>query len=244
LNRSIDRTTAHTGKWKEDEDIKLKNAVQEHGGKDWVAIAVLVPGRTTKQCWTRWHDVLDPSLDRVTKCVGNWKEEEDIKLKNAVHKHGGKNWVAIAALVPGRTKIQCRNRWYGTLNPSINRVTELTGKWKEDEDIKLKDAVQKLGCNNWVAIAALVPGRTKMQCCSRWHAALKPSIALTAGSIGAWTTGEIIKLKAAVQTHSGKDWVAIAALVPSRTRKQCWNRWKKHGPNLNTLPDKNKALSI
>jgi hypothetical protein len=36
-----------------------------------------------------------------------------------------------------------------------------TGKWAEDEDIKLKDAVETHGGNNWGAIAALVPGRTK-----------------------------------------------------------------------------------
>jgi hypothetical protein len=32
------------GTWSEDKDIKLKDAVQRHGGKDWGAIAALVPG--------------------------------------------------------------------------------------------------------------------------------------------------------------------------------------------------------
>jgi hypothetical protein len=34
----------------------------------------------------------------------------------------------------------------------------------------------------------------------------------------------VIKLKAAVQIHGGKNWDAVAALVPGRTRKQCQNR--------------------
>jgi hypothetical protein len=34
-------------------DIKLKNAVQTHGCKDWGAVAALVPGRTKKQCYNR-----------------------------------------------------------------------------------------------------------------------------------------------------------------------------------------------
>jgi hypothetical protein len=46
------------GKWSEEEDIKLKDAVQTHGGKDWVAIAKLVPRRTKKQCWSRWQKLL------------------------------------------------------------------------------------------------------------------------------------------------------------------------------------------
>jgi hypothetical protein len=82
-----------------------------------------------------------------------------------------------------------------------------------------------------------------MQCSSRWRNDLNPSIALTAGSTGAWTTGEIIKLKAAVQSYGGKDWVAIAALVPGRTKRQCWNRWKTHGtPTVAQSWEKNKAL--
>jgi hypothetical protein len=35
------------------------------------------------------------------------------------------------------------------------------------------------------------------------------------------------KLKDAVQTHGDKDWVTSAALVPGRTRGQCWKRWKE-----------------
>jgi hypothetical protein len=33
-----------------------------HGGKNWAAIALLVPGRTQKLCHYRWYDVLDPTL--------------------------------------------------------------------------------------------------------------------------------------------------------------------------------------
>jgi hypothetical protein len=46
-------------------------------------------------------------LDRANGRRGAWIEEEEIKLKYAVQTHGGKDWVAIATLVPGRTKIQC-----------------------------------------------------------------------------------------------------------------------------------------
>jgi hypothetical protein len=46
----------HTCKWVEDEDIKLNDAVQTHGDNNWVAVAALVPGRTKKQCYSRWHE--------------------------------------------------------------------------------------------------------------------------------------------------------------------------------------------
>jgi hypothetical protein len=50
----------------------------------------------------------------------------------------------------------------------IDQMTGSTGKWKEDEDIKLKDAVQKLSSNNWV------PSQTQIQCKYRWYDALNP----------------------------------------------------------------------
>jgi hypothetical protein len=38
-------------------------------------------------------------------CGGKHEVDEDIKLRGAVQTHGGKNWVAVAALIPGRLKI-------------------------------------------------------------------------------------------------------------------------------------------
>jgi hypothetical protein len=46
LDPSIDRTSGRTCKWAEDEDTKLNDAVQEHGGKSWKEVAAVVPGRT------------------------------------------------------------------------------------------------------------------------------------------------------------------------------------------------------
>jgi hypothetical protein len=122
---------------------------------------------------------LDPSIARVNERSVKWRDDENIKLKDAVQRHGGKNWDAIAALVPGRTPTQCCSRWHDGLNPSIDRANECMGKWAEDEDTKLKDAVETYGGKKCGVIAALVPGRTKSQCCSRWTYALHPSIALT-----------------------------------------------------------------
>jgi hypothetical protein len=75
--------------------------------------------------------------------------------------HGGKRWAAIAALVPGRTKEQCRTRWHNAMNPSIALTAGRTGKWLENEELKLKNSVKMHGDKEWVAVAAVVPGRTK-----------------------------------------------------------------------------------
>jgi hypothetical protein len=103
------------------------------------------------------------------------------------------------------------------LDPSIDQANGRTGKWAEDED----------GGENWALIAALVPGRTKRQCASRWNDVLDPSIDRANGRTGKWSESEVIKLEYAVNTLGDKDWVAIAAWVPGRTTRQCWDRLKE-----------------
>jgi hypothetical protein len=166
-------TTRERRCWTSEENAKLTSAVtktrKKKRGKelkiDWVTIAVLVPGRTKLQCRSRWREAFN--IDATTARAGKWTADEDKKLRDGVREHGGKNWKAIAAQVPGRTQIQCSKRWWDTLVYNIDPT--LAGKWTVDEDRKLKDVVGEHGGKNWKAIAALVPGRTKNQCRGRWH---------------------------------------------------------------------------
>jgi myb proto-oncogene protein len=92
LNPSIALTPGSKGTWTDDEDLKLQGgAVQIHGDKDWVANAALVPGRTNDQCFQRWRNNLDPSIDWANGRANKWREDEDLKLKNSVEMHGGKD---------------------------------------------------------------------------------------------------------------------------------------------------------
>jgi hypothetical protein len=230
LDPSIALTARRKGSWTKDEDLKLKNSVQMHGDKDWVAIAALVPGRTKRQCWSRWKGFLSP---RDTLTVGrniSWTADEDKKLNGAVRAHGAKNWEAIGAMVPSRTRKQCRDRWRNSLDPSSGAVSGRTGSWTKEEDLKLKHSVQMHGGKDWAAISALVPGRTNRQCWNRWKwkGFLSPRDTLTARRKVKWTEDEDSKLKNSVQMHGGKDWAAIAAMVPGRTSKQCCDRWLKY----------------
>jgi myb proto-oncogene protein len=169
-------------RWTLEEDAKLTRAVTNTSKKkwgkeyktDWAAAAALIPGRTSKQCWNRWH-TLDPSIDRASGRKGKWSAIEDSKLKDAVQTHGDKDWGTISALVPGRTRNQCNQRWYYAMKPSIAPAAGRTGKWEEDEDSKLKDAIQTQGDNDWAVIAALVPGRTRHQCRDKWNESWIPS---------------------------------------------------------------------
>jgi regulation of enolase protein 1 (concanavalin A-like superfamily) len=247
LYPKIDRATARAGKWTADEDSKLKVGIQRHGDKDWVAIAALVPGRTRSQCLKRWREALDPSIDLANNRTGKWTVDECSQLKSAVQTHGGKDWAAIALLVPGRTQKQCCSRWRDTLHLNSDQTYGRTGKWTADEDSKLKNALRTHGGKDWATIALLVPGRTQKQCHTRWRDALDLKIDQTNERTGIWTVVEDMRLKVAVQTYGDKDWGAISELVPSRTQMQCWGRWQAltnpttdlpYGHNGPWLPDR------
>lgn len=92
-----------------------------------------------------------------------WTPEEDAELTKAV-----KYFVAVAALVHGRTKGQCQARWDRNCSPrAVAAPAHVKGKWTPEEDAKLIEAVQKLG-NKGVPVAALVHGRSSIQCRTHW----------------------------------------------------------------------------
>jgi hypothetical protein len=143
----------------------------------------------------------------------SWKQAEDAKLTKAVKKYG-KNWVAVAAMAPGRTRVQCRQRWVDTLDPTNGKK----GQWSTEDDAKLTEAVQKHG-KKWVAVAVMVPDRTDVQCRNRWITVNRAN-----GKKGQWSPEEDATLTEAVKKH-GQKWAAVAVMVPGRTDKQCRRRW-------------------
>jgi hypothetical protein len=240
---TADRTPLATGKWTADEDNQLKYVVQIYGSKNWGKIAAMLPGRKKRQCSNRWNDVLDPSIDRTLGRTGKWTADEDDLLEYAVEKHGGNNWIEIAALVPGRTIRQSMNRWHNFLDPNVKATPERTDKWSAEEDDKLKYAIRVHGSKNWIAIAALVSGRTLRQCTSRWHDALNVldpiSTDWTPRAIGERTVNEDDHLKDAVKRYGVKNWREIAAMVPGRTKRQCASQWHDIlNPSVDRTPER------
>jgi hypothetical protein len=129
-------------RWTLEEDTKLTSAVnttkkysEEFYRTDWNAVSALLPGRTKLQCKNRWYSALDSKSDETIALVGRWTTDEDSTLKDAVgEKHNGNNWTSIAALVPGRTKQQCLNRWYSALAHKRDETTARVSKWTKEED--------------------------------------------------------------------------------------------------------------
>jgi hypothetical protein len=72
--------------------------------------------------WSRVERKFSVRIDGIMlsgQRKGIWTSEEEGTLKAAVQTHSGKNWDAITALVPGRTKSQCRHRWHQVKNSVV-----------------------------------------------------------------------------------------------------------------------------
>lgn len=94
-------------------------------------------------------------------------------------------------------------------------------KWTYDEDVRLKEAVEKFGTDSWIRISQFVPGRNSKQCRERWMGQLAPSIKKES-----WSKEEDEIL---IHQHEliGNKWTAIATFLPGRSAINVKNRWSK-----------------
>ena len=145
-------------KWSDNEDKILKISILYYGPKNWQQISYCLDGRNNSQCFHRWMKGINPKIKR-----DKWSFLEDLTLGLALTKiYGYKKWSKIANHLPGRTDIQCRERWCNILDPTLEEV-----EWTEEEDMKLLNLNREFG-NKWSKIAKEFGNRTDNTCWRRW----------------------------------------------------------------------------
>ncbi|CAM9756151.1 unnamed protein product [Ectocarpus sp. 6 AP-2014] len=111
----VDMPGATTGTtWSKEEDLAIMVQADERGGREWVKIAEEVrkvngglKQRSAIDCLRRYQATLNTKLVSWNR----WSPQEDELLHDAIKRHGRKAWLSVARDVPGRSTLQCYNRF-------------------------------------------------------------------------------------------------------------------------------------
>ncbi|KAL2517699.1 Myb-related protein 3R-1 [Abeliophyllum distichum] len=102
------------GPWSKEEDEMIIHCVNKYGPKKWSTISKHLPGRIGKQCRERWHNHLNPSINKDA-----WTQEEELALIHA-HQIYGNKWAELTKFLPGRTDNAIKNHWNSSVKKKLD----------------------------------------------------------------------------------------------------------------------------
>ena len=157
-----------------------------------------------------------------------WSPNSDKLLSKQVDVWGGKSWKNIALGVPGKTHVQCHQRYFKVLRPGLKR-----GKWNPEEDKLLlslyADTIRETATSSkeppsdifiFRHISGRMEGRSSKQVRERWRNFLDPKI-----KKGKFSRTEDRLLFRLVRRH-GTKWSMIATEMAGRTENSVKVRYR------------------
>ncbi|XP_074654483.1 uncharacterized protein LOC141908359 [Tubulanus polymorphus] len=125
----------------------------------WRQVSYYIEGRSPNQCRGRWQK-LNPVMKH-----NRWSPHEDQLLREVIEKCGDRlDWKLISSQIPGRSPIQCAERYENSLIRGIKRDA-----WTYAEDHKLLSLAIQFPGGRWATISNYMPGRTDHQCMQRFR---------------------------------------------------------------------------
>ncbi|KAI8469736.1 MAG: hypothetical protein J3K34DRAFT_521888 [Monoraphidium minutum] len=105
------RAPAHCPRAHPQEDAQLCRLVSELGTKSWTAIAARTGTRSGKSCRLRWHNQLNPEVNKAP--FTEW--EQAVIIEAQAQEAYTNRWAAISRLLERRTDNAVKNHWHATL---------------------------------------------------------------------------------------------------------------------------------
>lgn len=218
-------------KWKKKELVDLEKYAKQYKNENWDRIAgKLGTQRSGYQCFVKYN-----TMKKVPHNDKPWTKKEDNKLIQLINKFKVGdfiNWGDIASCVKTRTKHQIYFRWMYSLAPHLKK-----GRFTEEEDKLLNEAIEKYGLNFKKISALVLPARTSAQLSDHYNT-------LTNKEDNSWTVSQDTKLLELYHEH-GKNWSKIATFFDNKSRVQLRHRWtalsryEQRGLNLRQIPRNN-----
>ncbi|KAG0454654.1 hypothetical protein HPP92_023946 [Vanilla planifolia] len=135
------------GPWSKEEDEIIIDMVNKFGPKKWSTIAQALPGRIGKQCRERWHNHLNPSINKEA-----WTQEEEIALIHA-HQIYGNKWAELTKFLPGRSDNSIKNHWNSSVKKKLESymISGLLARYPDKQNlIPSKAPSQKKSHDNYL----------------------------------------------------------------------------------------------
>ncbi|RID50573.1 hypothetical protein BRARA_H01296 [Brassica rapa] len=102
------------GPWSKEEDNTIIALVEKYGPTKWSTICQHLPGRIGKQCRERWHNHLNPAINKNA-----WTQEEELTLIRA-HQIYGNKWADLMKFLPGRSDNSIKNHWNSSVKKKLD----------------------------------------------------------------------------------------------------------------------------
>lgn len=193
---------------------------------DWMKISnTVIHGRhTASSCEGMWNNYLMPSLRKTM-----WRTDEEEKLVAAARTHKCQRWDLIAQSVGQRSEYQCFVH-YQTNYSELSQTKKMPWTAEEDELLLKLTEENRVGNNIiWNKIVERMPYRNKVQVYHRYkYTLLRPLRGAK------FTAEEDCVITAYVQQYGDDFKFFPDELLPGRTTKQVWSRYKNTLQFVNT----------